>query len=89
MHAVRGLYSANLVRASLGDAAAAEPDAFLLLNADAYMPYWRRTLAGLLQSGKPIVLTLYCQYEGASNCFGVPELVGFCNPAVYNIYFIF
>ena len=67
--AVKGLYEPGgaAMRHALGpnNAAAAErPDVIVLLNADAYMPYWRRTLAGLLLMGKPVVVTMYCEYEG-------------------------
>lgn len=69
---VRGLYSRDLVKAALGgrdagDAGArlAKPDLLVLLNADLYMTYWRRTLAELLQIGRPVVVTMYCEYEGA------------------------
>eukprot|EP00039_Didymoeca_costata_P013600 m.209829 g.209829 ORF g.209829 m.209829 type:complete len:151 (-) comp15819_c0_seq20:1594-2046(-) len=41
-----------------------EADIFMLHNADLYMPYWRRTLAEILLSRKPIVLTTYCEFEG-------------------------
>ena len=63
---VKGLYSGALVRSTLGDGSAATtPDAVVLLNADLYMPYWRRTLAELLQLRRPVVMTMYCMFEGA------------------------
>eukprot|EP01051_Picozoa_sp_SAG22_P000730 SAG22_NODE_22_length_31438_cov_47.016529_14_plen_176_part_00 len=55
--AVEGLYSKELVKDL------PPPDVVLLHNADVYMPYWRRTLAELLQLRVPIVLTMYCEYE--------------------------
>lgn len=58
---VKGLYSAAAVRS----AQQPEPDAVFLLNSDLYMPYWARTLADLLRQGIPVVVTMYCQYEGA------------------------
>lgn len=58
---VRSLYS----RKAVADAGAPGADVAVILNGDAYMPYWRRTLAELLQSGKPVVLTMYCMFEGA------------------------
>jgi len=33
-------------------------------NADVYMHYWRRTLASLLSTRTPVVVTMYCEYEG-------------------------
>ena len=57
---IAGLYSRELVRTS------PDPDALVLLNADLYMCEWRRTLAELLQRHTPIVLTIYCEYEGAA-----------------------
>ena len=59
---IQGLYSISAVQAVLGPRAA-QPDMIMLHNADVYMPYWRRTLAELLQIRKPIVLTVYCEYE--------------------------
>ena len=40
------------------------PDLVLGFNLDIYMIYWRRTLAELLQLRKPVVVTMYCSYEG-------------------------
>ena len=69
---VHGLYSRDLVRTALAKGgggssggALADPDVIILHNADLYMSYWRRTLAELLHSGKSVVLTLYCEDEGA------------------------
>jgi hypothetical protein len=59
---IQGLYSISAIQAVLGPRAA-QPDMIMLHNADVYMPYWRRTLAELLQIRKPIVLTVYCEYE--------------------------
>ena len=72
VHTVVGLYSREAVRAGLeGVAGVAElatelavPDAVVLHNSDLYMPYWRRTLAELLQLEVPVVHTMYCEYEG-------------------------
>lgn len=48
--AVEGLFSKSLLIAELGAASPAiSPDVVVLHNADVYMPYWRRTLAELLQ----------------------------------------
>ena len=58
---VQGLYSVEAIRA----ARQPEPDAVILFNSDMYMPYWSRTLADLLRQAIPVVVTMYCQYEGA------------------------
>jgi hypothetical protein len=60
--AVAGLWSTEL----LADHPHGAPDVIVLLNADLYMCEWRRTLAQLLQLRKPVVLTVYCAYEGAA-----------------------
>jgi hypothetical protein len=48
----------------------------MLHNADLYMCPWRRTLAELLQSGTPVVVTMYCEFEGAAmeRLFKWPEI---------------
>ena len=57
------LYSQELVSASnLGELT--HPDLMIGLNVDIYMLYWRRTLGEMLQLRKPIVVTVYCSYEG-------------------------
>lgn len=62
---VRGLYSRGVLRAALGDQhEAVEPDMVIVFNADVYMDYWRRTLGELLQIRKPVVVSMYCEYEG-------------------------
>ena len=62
---VRGLYSRGVLREALGaDHKAVEPDLAISYNADVYMDYWRRTLAELIQLNKPVVVTMYCEYEG-------------------------
>lgn len=61
---VRGLYSVGVVREALGEShPAATPDLAIAFNADVYMDYWRRTLAGMLQMRTPVVVTVYCEYE--------------------------
>ena len=52
-----------LTHAAGPHAARGVPDAFVLFNADLYMPIWRRTLAELVRSALPVVLTVYCTYE--------------------------
>jgi hypothetical protein len=48
--AVDGLFSRSLLLDELGASdPAIDPDVVVLHNADVYMPYWRRTLAELLQ----------------------------------------
>lgn len=68
--AIKGLYSHAAVRRARiqGQLARHEvkPDVFILHNADLYMCTWRRTLAELLQNGAPVILTMYCEFEGAS-----------------------
>eukprot|EP01052_Picozoa_sp_SAG31_P031461 SAG31_NODE_3336_length_4391_cov_1.826887_2_plen_278_part_00 len=62
---VRNLYSSESVSAALQDRAdLSRPDMILLHNADLYMPYWRRTLAEFLQLQVPVIVTMYCEYEG-------------------------
>eukprot|EP01079_Euglenida_sp_SAG-EU17-18_P001476 gene1476-2797_t len=62
---VRGLYSRQVVREALGAGQrGAEPDLIITFNADLYMDYWRRTLADILLAGLPVVVTMYCEYEG-------------------------
>jgi len=65
IHTVRQLYDSNTVRAGLGEQSGVGlPDVVVLHNADLYMLYWRRTLASLLRRGVPVVVTMYCEYEG-------------------------
>jgi hypothetical protein len=40
------------------------PDLVIGFNVDIYMIYWRRTLGELIQLRKPIIVTVYCAYEG-------------------------
>ena len=40
------------------------PDILIGFNLDIYMPYWRRTVADMLQQRVPVVITMYCEYEG-------------------------
>lgn len=65
--AVAGMYSAGLIDDTIDpsekSSGLASPDLSILFNADLYMPYWRRTLAELLQRRQPVVLTVYCEYE--------------------------
>ena len=73
---VRGLYSVGVVRDALGARhAAANPDVIVAFNADVYKEYWRRTLADLLLIRKPVIVTMYCEYEGAelSSVLGDPS----------------
>jgi hypothetical protein len=63
---IRGLYSRGFVREALGgDHPAVEPHIVMLYNADVYMHYWRRTLAELIIIRTPVIITMYCEYEGA------------------------
>jgi len=68
---VEGLYSHDLLGAEH-----ANPSMVMLFNADVYMPYWRRTLAELLQLGKPVIVTMYCEFEGhkLQRLFKWPEI---------------
>jgi len=52
------------------------PDLLLLLNADLYTCVWRRSLVEFLKSGIPVVVTFYCEFEGAAitRLFNWPEL---------------
>ena len=73
---IRGLYSRGFLREALGtDHPAVQPDFVILYNADIYMNYWRRTLAELVQLRKPVIITMYCEYEGAelSNLLDAPD----------------
>ena len=57
--------SSNSEHVSRGAAVALQsPDLIVGFNLDAYMPYWRRTVADLLQARAPVVVTFYCAYEG-------------------------
>lgn len=60
---VRGVYSRAIVASSSNPhaATAADPDVIVLLNADLYHIQWRRSLAELLLSRKPLVVTTYCE----------------------------
>lgn len=64
--AIKGVYSKEVVEAA-ADPSQLEPDVFMLHHADIYTcSLWRRTLSKLLNTGKPIVLTVYCEFEGAA-----------------------
>lgn len=41
------------------------PSLVIGFNVDIYMPYWKDTMVDIVHSGVPVVVTLYCQYEGA------------------------
>ena len=63
--AVRALYSRAAVETSgKVPPTMIHPDLIIGFNLDIYMPYWRRTVADLLQSRTPVVVTMYCAYEG-------------------------
>jgi hypothetical protein len=58
---VEGLFSRSLLVDQLGAAdPSIEPDVVMLHNADVYMPYWRRTLAELLQMQSKPQCTCTC-----------------------------
>ena len=61
---IKGMYLPDLLHAALAPEAsyAEEPDVFVLHNCDSYTcSSWRRTLADLIRTGKPVVLTVYCE----------------------------
>jgi hypothetical protein len=60
---VPGVFSRTLVASSSDPAVAAVgiPDVFVLLNCDLYHIQWRRSLAELLLTRKPVALTTYCE----------------------------
>ena len=63
---VKSLYGREALRLALGKTKPhlVSPDLIVGHNLDIYMIYWRRTLAELLQMCKPVVVTMYCSYEG-------------------------
>lgn len=58
---VEAVYTRDAVGKSAAHAEEADPDLIVLLNADLYHIQWRRSLAELLISRKPAVLTTYCE----------------------------
>jgi hypothetical protein len=60
VHTLKGLYSHDKVHKAVP--ALSTPDLILIYNADLYSCPWRRTLVELLQSGRPVVLTAYCEH---------------------------
>jgi hypothetical protein len=74
VHTLKGLYSHDKVHKAVP--ALSTPDLILIYNADLHMCPWRRTLVELLQSGRPVVLTTYCEHEGAmmQRLFRSPDL---------------
>lgn len=64
VHYLTDLYTKEALANSQLDPSLLTPDLLVGLNVDIYMIYWRRTLGLMLQTGKPIVITVYCGYEG-------------------------
>ena len=62
---VRALYSRAAMAAALGAThpELVTPDAIIVFNADVYMHYWRRTLAEIVLTRKPVAITFYCEFE--------------------------
>ena len=64
VHYLTNLYTKEALADSQLDSSLLTPDLLVGLNVDIYMIYWRRTLGEMLQTGKPIIVTVYCGYEG-------------------------
>ena len=70
VHSLKGLYSHDKVhKRHKAVPALSTPDLIPIYNADLYSCPWRRTLVELLQSGRPVVLTTYCENEDGRRTF--------------------